>query len=54
MPVSRADKKLLFRIILHENILFRKCDFADKGGKVTMQIKAELIRKTVNRSGESN
>ena len=32
----------------------RKSDFADKGGKVTFQIKAKFILKTVNRSGKSH
>ena len=44
---------LLFWIILHKNSFIRKSDFADKGGKVTLQIKAKFIWKTVNRSGES-
>ena len=29
VTVSRADKKLLFRIILHKNSFIRKSDFAE-------------------------
>ena len=36
VPVSTADNKLVFRIILHKKLrLIRESDFADKGGKVT-------------------
>ena len=42
VPVSRTDKKLLFWIILHKNSFSRKSDFADKGGQVTLQIKAKV------------